>query len=133
MNDLYSDDAVDMLEEMPANVVKKVLAATDKETRRDINSLLKYPEDSAGSIMTVEYVDLRAYMSVSDAIDRIRQTGVDKETINTGWAMWGLKRNLPFYFINIASGMPAGHILKKACGHSLFSYQCIRRQGLAAP
>lgn len=83
MNDLYSDDAVDMLEEMPANVVKKVLAATDKETRRDINSLLKYPEDSAGSIMTVEYVDLRAYMSVSDAIDRIRQTGVDKETINT--------------------------------------------------
>lgn len=82
MNDLYSDDAVDMLEEMPANVVKKVLAATDQETRRDINSLLKYPEDSAGSIMTVEFVDLRAYMSVSDAIDRIRQTGVDKETIN---------------------------------------------------
>lgn len=82
MNDLYSDDAVDMLEEMPANVVKKVLAATDKETRRDINSLLKYPEDSAGSIMTVEYVDLRAYMSVADAIERIRKTGVDKETIN---------------------------------------------------
>ena len=64
MNDLYSDDAVDMLEEMPANVVKKVLAATDQETRRDINSLLKYPEDSAGSIMTVEFVDLRAYMDV---------------------------------------------------------------------
>jgi len=83
MNDLYSDDAVDMLEEMPANVVKKVLAATDQETRRDINSLLKYPEDSAGSIMTVEYVDLRAYMSIGDAIERIRNTGVDKETINT--------------------------------------------------
>lgn len=82
MNDLFSDDAVDMLEEMPANVVKKVLAATDQETRRDINSLLKYPEDSAGSIMTVEFVDLRAYMSVSDAINRIRKTGVDKETIN---------------------------------------------------
>lgn len=82
MNDLYSDDAVDMLEEMPANVVKKVLAATDKETRRDINNLLKYPEDSAGSIMTVEFVDLRAYMSVMDAIERIRKTGVDKETIN---------------------------------------------------
>lgn len=82
MNDLYSDDAVDMLEEMPANVVKKVLAATDQETRRDINSLLKYPEDSAGSIMTVEYVDLRAYMDVADAIERIRKTGVDKETIN---------------------------------------------------
>lgn len=82
MNDLYSDDAVDMLEEMPANVVKKVLTATDKETRRDINNLLKYPEDSAGSIMTVEFVDLRAYMSVMDAIERIRKTGVDKETIN---------------------------------------------------
>lgn len=82
MNDLYSDDAVDMLEEMPANVVKRVLAVTDKETRRDINSLLKYPEDSAGSIMTVEFVDLRAYMSVSDAITRIRQIGLDKETIN---------------------------------------------------
>lgn len=82
MNDLYSDDAVDMLEEMPANVVKRVLAATDKETRRDINSLLKYPEDSAGSVMTVEFVDLRAYMSVSDAITRIRQIGLDKETIN---------------------------------------------------
>lgn len=82
MNDLYSDDAVDMLEEMPANVVKKVLAATDKETRRDINNLLKYPDDSAGSIMTVEFVDLRAYMSVMDAIERIRKTGVDKETIN---------------------------------------------------
>lgn len=82
MNDLYSDDAVDMLEEMPANVVKRVLAATDQETRRDINSLLKYPEDSAGSIMTVEFVDLRAYMTVSDAIERIRKTGADKETIN---------------------------------------------------
>ena len=82
MNDLYSDDAVDMLEEMPANVVKRVLAATDNETRRDINSLLKYPEDSAGSVMTVEFVDLRAYMKASDAIDRIRQTGVDKETVN---------------------------------------------------
>lgn len=82
MNDLYSDDAVDMLEEMPANVVKRVLAVTDKETRRDINSLLKYPEDSAGSIMTVEFVDLRAYMSVTDAIERIRRIGLDKETIN---------------------------------------------------
>lgn len=82
VNDLYSDDAADMIEEMPANVVKKVLAATDKETRRDINNLLKYPEDSAGSIMTVEFVNLRAYMTVEDAIEKIRTTGVDKETIN---------------------------------------------------
>jgi magnesium transporter len=82
MNDLYSDDAVDLLEEMPANVVKKILAATDSQTRKDINSLLKYPEDSAGSVMTVEYVDLRADMTIGDAIHRIRKIGVDKETIN---------------------------------------------------
>ncbi len=82
MTDLYSDDAVDMLEEMPANVVKRILAATDKETRRDINSLLKYPDDSAGSVMTIEYVSLKAYMSVQDAIERIRLVGVNKETIN---------------------------------------------------
>ncbi|MEG0593132.1 MAG: magnesium transporter [Coprobacillus sp.] len=82
MSDLYSDDAVDMLEEMPANVVKRILAVVDKETRRDINSLLKYPDDSAGSVMTVEFVDLRAYMSVKDAIERIRKIGLDKETIN---------------------------------------------------
>lgn len=82
MSDLYSDDAVDMLEEMPANVVKRILAVVDKETRRDINNLLKYPDDSAGSVMTVEFVDLRAYMGVKDAITRIRKIGLDKETIN---------------------------------------------------
>lgn len=82
MNDLYSDDAVDLLEEMPANVVKRVLEATDSQTRKDINSLLNYPDDSAGSVMTVEYVDLRAYMAVGEAIERIRRIGVDKETIN---------------------------------------------------
>ncbi len=82
MNDLYSDDAVDMLEEMPASVVKKVLAATDSETRQDINNLLKYPEDSAGSLMTVEFANLRTYMDVMDALKKIRSTGIDKETIN---------------------------------------------------
>lgn len=82
LNDLNSDDAVDMLEEMPANVVKKILALADPQTRRDINSLLQYPEDSAGSIMTVEFVDLRSFMSVDDAINRIRQKGIDSETIN---------------------------------------------------
>ena len=82
IRDLNSDDAVDMLEEMPANVVKKILALADPQTRRDINSLLQYPDDSAGSIMTVEFVDLRSYMSVNDAIERIRKTGTDSETIN---------------------------------------------------
>lgn len=83
INDLYSDDVIDMLEELPANVVKRVLAASNTETRRDINHLLKYPEDSAGSNMNVEFVDLRAKMTVDEAISRIRKIGVDKETINT--------------------------------------------------
>lgn len=112
MNDLYSDDAVDMLEEMPANVVKKVLAATDKETRRDINSLLKYPEDSAGSIMTVEFVDLRAYMSVADAIERIRQTGVDKETINICYVTDAQKHLLGIISLREIILSDAGDVIK---------------------
>lgn len=82
INNLMADDATDLLEEMPANVVKKLLASASAETRRDINHLLRYPEDSAGSIMTVEYVDLKENMTVEDAIGRIRQVGVDSETIN---------------------------------------------------
>ncbi|MBQ2935818.1 MAG: magnesium transporter [Lachnospiraceae bacterium] len=82
IDNLMADDATDLLEEMPANVVKKLLASASAETRRDINHLLQYPEDSAGSIMTVEYVDLKESMTVEDAIARIRQVGVDSETIN---------------------------------------------------
>lgn len=82
INNLMADDATDLLEEMPANIVKKLLANASAETRRDINHLLRYPEDSAGSIMTVEYVDLKESMTVEDAIQRIRQIGVDSETIN---------------------------------------------------
>lgn len=82
IDNLMADDATDLLEEMPANVVKRILANASAETRRDINHLLRYPEDSAGSIMTVEYVDLKESMSVTDAINRIREKGVDSETIN---------------------------------------------------
>lgn len=82
IDNLMADDAVDLLEEMPANVVKKLLANANPETRRDINHLLRYPEDSAGSIMTVEYVDLKEHLTVSQAIERIRKVGVDSETIN---------------------------------------------------
>ena len=82
IDNLMADDATDLLEEMPANVVKRILANASPETRADINHLLRYPEDSAGSIMTVEYVDLREDMSVNDAIERIRKKGVDSETIN---------------------------------------------------
>ena len=82
IDNLMADDATDLLEEMPASVVKRILANASPETRADINHLLQYPEDSAGSIMTVEYVDLREDMTVADAIERIRKKGVDSETIN---------------------------------------------------
>ncbi|MBR1479050.1 MAG: magnesium transporter [Lachnospiraceae bacterium] len=82
IDNLMADDAADLMEEMPANIVKKLLLAASPETRRDINHLLRYPEDSAGSIMTVEYVDLKESLTVRDAIERIRRVGVDSETIN---------------------------------------------------
>ncbi len=82
INNLMADDAVDLLEEMPANVVKRLLLNATPEVRRDINQLLRYPEDSAGSIMTVEYVDLKENLTVNQAIERIRKVGVDSETIN---------------------------------------------------
>ena len=83
LDELYLDDAVDIVEEMPANLVKRILFNTDPDTRKMINEILKYPDDSAGSIMTIEYVSLRPSMSVEEAIKRIRRTGVDKETIYT--------------------------------------------------
>ena len=83
LEDMFLDDAVDVIEEMPASVVKRILKTVDAETRSAINQLLKYPEDSAGSLMTIEYVDLRPDMTVEEAFDHIRQHGVDKETIYT--------------------------------------------------
>ncbi|MDE6663132.1 MAG: magnesium transporter [Lachnospiraceae bacterium] len=82
IDNLMADDATDLLEEMPANVVKRLLAHASADTRRDINHLLRYPEDSAGSIMTVEYVDLKENLTVQQAIEKIRKVGVDSETIN---------------------------------------------------
>ncbi len=83
MEQLFLDDTVDMIEEMPANVVKKILRHVDADTRRMINQVLNYPKDSAGSIMTMEYVDLKRSMTVEQAFERIRRTGVEKETIYT--------------------------------------------------
>lgn len=83
IDELYIDDAVDIIEEMPANVVKRILHNSDPETRKTINEILKYPDDSAGSLMTIEYVSLDEDITVSDALKRIRRTGVDKETIYT--------------------------------------------------
>ena len=83
LDELYVDDTADLIEEMPANVVKRILANTDPEKRKIINDILNYPEDSAGSLMTIEYISLRPKMTVSEAIKRIRRTITDKETIFT--------------------------------------------------
>ena len=83
LDELYVDDAADIVEEMPANVVKRILKNADPEMRSSINQILRYPENSAGSIMTTEYVSLRPNMTVEEAILRIRRQGVDKETIYT--------------------------------------------------
>ena len=87
MDELYMDDTVDFLEEMPANVVKRVLKNTDETTRKTINQLLQYPDDSAGSIMTTEFVDLKKEMTAQKALEYIRKNGVDKETINTCYVL----------------------------------------------
>ena len=81
IEDLFVDDAVDLLEELPAGMVKRILKAAKPETRNIINKFLSYPEDSAGSIMTAEFIDLRKTMSVGEAIAHIRKTGFDKETV----------------------------------------------------
>lgn len=81
MDELFMDDTVDLIEEMPSNVVKRILKAVNKEDRKTINELLQYPEDSAGSIMTTEFIDLKESMTVEEALERIRTMGVDSETI----------------------------------------------------
>ncbi len=83
LDELYVDDAVDLIEEMPAGVVKRILRHTNAEMRKDINQLLRYPKNSAGSIMTTEYVDLKKHMTVAQSFERIRRIGPDKETIYT--------------------------------------------------
>ncbi len=92
VDELFVDDAVDLIEEMPANVVKRILRQADKDMRKQINELLKYPEDSAGSIMTTEFITLRPDMTAEMAIKRIRRTGVDKETIYTCYVTDSNKR-----------------------------------------
>ena len=83
MEEMYLDDTVDVLEEMPANVVDRLLMVTDAEKRQQINQLLQYPEDSAGSVMNVDYIALRREMTVAESILKIRQVGLNRETIYT--------------------------------------------------
>lgn len=87
IDSLYMDDTVDLLEDLPANLVKRILASVDPQKRNIINKLCKYPEDSAGSIMTIEYVSLRQEMTVQEALDHIKATGIHKETIYTCYVL----------------------------------------------
>lgn len=112
IDNLMADDATDLLEEMPANVVKKLLANASAETRRDINHLLRYPEDSAGSIMTVEYVDLKENMTVEDAIARIRAVGVDSETINVCYVIDANRKLLGTVALRYLLILPTDAVIK---------------------
>ena len=87
IDEMYMDDAVDLIEEMPANMVRRILSQADADTRKQINEILKYNDDSAGSVMTTEFVALTPTMTAADAINQIRATGVDKETINTCYVL----------------------------------------------
>lgn len=87
INELFIDDAVDFIEEMPANVVKKIISNTTEETRNLINQFLKYPDNSVGTLMTIEYVDFKKEMTVRQALDHIKKIGIDKETINTCYVL----------------------------------------------
>lgn len=87
IEDLYVDDAVDMLEELPSDLVNKVLANATPNTRKLINEMLKYPDNSAGSIMTVEYIGLKKSMTVGEAFDYVRKNSFDKENVYTGYVM----------------------------------------------
>ena len=93
LDELFMDDAADIVEEMPASVAKRILKNTDANTRRMINQLLAYPEDSAGSIMTTEYIDLKRTMTVDEALDHIRKIGFETETIYTCYVI-GSRRKL---------------------------------------
>jgi len=92
IDNLWTDDAVDFLEEMPSNVVEKLLANTSPDTRQAVNQLLRYPEDSAGSIMTVEYVALKEHYTVEQAVEHIRKVGLDSETINICYVLDGQRK-----------------------------------------
>ncbi len=94
IDNMFADDATDLIEEMPSNVVKKILAKTTSETRKDINLLLNYKEDSAGSIMTIEFLDIKSDYTISKAIERIRRIGIDKETLDFCYVLDNKRRLL---------------------------------------
>ena len=112
INDLFMDDTVDLIEEMPANVVKRILKAEKPEDRKLINELLRYPDDSAGSIMTTEFVDLKENMTVEDAIEKIRVTGDDAESIYTCYVLTLKRKLLGVVYLKDIILAPKGTLVK---------------------
>lgn len=123
LDELYADDAADLIEEMPANVVKRILQNTDPNRRRAINELLKYPEDSAGSLMTIEYISLRPHMTVSEAIKRIRRTITDKETVYTCYVTNDDRRLLGYISLRTLLLADPEAVLKEIMEDTIISVQ----------
>ena len=128
IDELYLDDAVDIIEEMPANVVKRILATADAETRRDINNILQYPEDSTGSIMTTEYIDLKSNLTVEDALKRIRRVGQDMETINVLYVVDAVRHLIGYVTIRTLLLAEDDQTMEEIMDDSLISAQTLDDQ-----
>ena len=128
MEELFMDDTVDLIEEMPSNVVKRILKAVNKEDRKIINEILQYPEDSAGSIMTTEFVDLKEDMTVEEALERIRIIGVDSETIYNCYVL--NKNRVLLGIINIKGILISkpGTLIKELMATNIISVNTIEDQ-----
>ena len=132
MEDLYVDDAVDLLEELPANVVKRVLRSARPETRALINQFLQYPENSAGSLMTAEFTDLRAEMTVMQAIEHIRRTGEDRETIYTCYVIDSVRRLEGVVTVKDLLLAPDGMLVRDLMNRDVISVSTREDQEVAA-
>ena len=132
VEELYVDDAVDMLEELPANVVKRVLRSARPETRALINQFLQYPENSAGSLMTAEFTDLRAEMTVMQAIEHIRRTGEDRETIYTCYVIDSVRRLEGVVTVKDLLLAPDGMLVRDLMNRDVISVSTREDQEVAA-
>ena len=132
IDNLMSDDAADLLEEMPANVVTRLLSAASPETRQDINQLLQYPDDSAGSVMTTEYVTLQEKMNVAQAIDRIRKVGLDSETINVCYVTDATRHLLGTVALRYLLIQPLDAIIGEIMNDNIISLKTLTDQEEAA-
>ncbi|MCR4892895.1 MAG: magnesium transporter [Lachnospiraceae bacterium] len=128
INNLMADDAADLMEEMPASIVKKLLSNASPEARRDINHLLKFPEDSAGSIMTVEFVDLKEDLTVEQSLVRIRRIGLDKETINTCYVLDNRRRLIGIVPLRMLILSPPDTLISEIMEENVISVETLTDQ-----